>query len=74
MYNISQIEVKESQNISSLLLIKLALIIFDLDLFAMVLGHVYADVTLASRDRWEDRHAIELWERDQRFVSRDYSG
>jgi hypothetical protein len=53
MHSFSQIEVKESRNASSLLPIKLALI-FDLDLFAMVLGYVCADVTLASRDGWED--------------------
>lgn len=39
----SQIEVKESRNASSLLLIKLALMISDLDLFAIVSGHLYAD-------------------------------
>jgi len=42
--------VKESRNAFSILLIKLALMMFDLDLFAMVLGHVCANVTLASRD------------------------
>jgi hypothetical protein len=50
MYSFLQIEVKESQNASSLLLIKLVLMISNLDLFAMVLGYVYASVTLASRD------------------------
>jgi hypothetical protein len=34
---------KELQNASSLLLIKLALMISELDLFAIVLGHVYTD-------------------------------
>jgi hypothetical protein len=46
MYSFLQIEIKESQNASSLLLIKLALIISDLDLFAIVLGYVYADITV----------------------------
>jgi hypothetical protein len=46
MYSFLQIEVKESQNASSLLLIKFALIISDLDLFAIVLGYVYVDVTV----------------------------
>ena len=36
------------------LLIKLALLISDLDLFAIVSGHVCADVTLASRDGLEE--------------------
>jgi hypothetical protein len=45
MESFSQIEVKESRNTSSLLPIKLALMISDLDLFAMVSGHVCADVT-----------------------------
>jgi hypothetical protein len=53
MHNFSQIEVKESQNASSILILKLALMISDLDLFTIVLGHVCADVTLASQDRWE---------------------
>jgi hypothetical protein len=36
--------------------------ISDLDLFAMVPGHVCADVTLVSRDGWgEDRGDAELW-------------
>ena len=74
MHSFSQIEVKESRNTSSLLPIKLALIISDLDLFAIVSGHVCADVTFASRDGWEDGSDVELWERDRRFVCRDYSG
>ena len=48
MHSFSQIAVKESRNVSSLLPIELALMISDLDLSAMVLGHIYADVTLAS--------------------------
>ena len=64
MHSFSQIEVKESRNASSLLPIKLALMISDLDLFAMVSGHVCADVTLASRDGWEDGSDVELWESD----------
>jgi hypothetical protein len=41
---------------------KLALLISDLDLFAIVSGHVCADVTLASRDRLEeDGSDVELW-------------
>ena len=44
MHSFSQIEVKESRNASSLLLIKLALMISDLDLFAMVLGHKSAQM------------------------------
>jgi hypothetical protein len=51
IYSFLQIEVKESQNASSLLLIKLALIISNLDLFAIVLGYVYIAITLASRDK-----------------------
>lgn len=36
--------------------------ISDLDLFAMVSGHVCADVTLVSRDGWgEDGSDAELW-------------
>jgi hypothetical protein len=54
----AQIEVKESRNVSSLLLIELALIISDLDLFAIVLGHVCADMALASRDGWEYRSVL----------------
>jgi hypothetical protein len=50
MHSFSQIEVKESRNASSLLPIKLVSMISDLDLFAMVSGHVCASVTLASRD------------------------
>ena len=34
--------------------------IFDLDLFVMVLGYVCADVTLASQDRWEDGSDVKL--------------
>lgn len=64
MHSFSQIEVKESRNASSLLLMKLALIISDLDLFAIVSGHVCVDMTLASRDGWEDGIDVELWERD----------
>jgi hypothetical protein len=61
MHSFSQIKVKESRNISSLLLIRLVLIISNLDLFAMVSGHIYADATLASRDKWEvDESDIEL--------------
>jgi len=74
MHSFSQIEVKESRNTSSLLAIKLALIISDLDLFAIVSGYVCANVTFASRDRGEDRRDVKLWERDRRFVCRDYSG
>jgi hypothetical protein len=59
MYSLSQIEVKESRNASSLLLIKLALMISDLDLFAMVSGYVCADVMLASRDGWKDGSDVE---------------
>lgn len=55
---------KELRNASSLLPMKLALIISDLDLFAMASGHVCADVTLSSRDGWEDEIDVELWERD----------
>jgi hypothetical protein len=54
MQSFSQIEVKELRNVSSLLPIRLALMISNLDLFAMASGHVCADVTLASRDRWEE--------------------
>jgi hypothetical protein len=60
MHGFSQIEVKESRNASGLLPIKLALMISDLDLFAMVSGHVCVDVTLASRDGWEDGSDAEL--------------
>jgi hypothetical protein len=61
MHSFSQIEVKESRNASSLLLIKLPLMISDLDLFAMVLGHVCAAVTLAPRDGWEDGSDVERY-------------
>jgi hypothetical protein len=50
MHSFSQIEVKESRNTSSLLPIKLASMISNLDLFAIVLGHIYVSVTLASQD------------------------
>ena len=33
---------------------KVALMVSDLNLFAMASGHVCADVMLASRDGWED--------------------
>ena len=46
----SQIEMKESRNASSLLSIKLVLMISDLDLVAIVSGHVCAD-----------RSDVELW-------------
>jgi hypothetical protein len=59
MHSFSQIEVKESQNVSSFA----NKIGFD-NSFAMVSGHVCADVTLAYRDRWEDGSDVELWERD----------
>jgi hypothetical protein len=62
MHSFSQIEVKESRNASSLLPIKLASMISNLDLFAMVSGHVCVDMTLASGDGWEDGSDIELWE------------
>jgi hypothetical protein len=42
---------------------KLALIRSDLDLFAIMLGYVCADVMLASRDGWEDGSGVKLWER-----------
>ena len=46
MHSFSQIEVKESRNASSLSPMELVLIISDLDLlFAMVSGHVCANVT-----------------------------
>lgn len=45
---------KESRNASDLLPIKLAVLISDLDLFAIVSGHVCADVTLTSRDALEE--------------------
>jgi hypothetical protein len=61
MHSFSQIEVKESRNASSLLPIKLASMISNLDLFAMVSGHVCADM-MASRDGWEeDGTDVELW-------------
>jgi hypothetical protein len=53
MHSFSQIEVKESRNTSSLLPIKLALMISDLDLFAIVLGHVCADVTVEMAGKME---------------------
>jgi hypothetical protein len=60
MESVSQIVVKESRNAFSLLLIKLALMISNLDLFATVSGHVCTDVTLASRDGWEDGSEVDL--------------
>ena len=61
MYCVSQIEVKELRNTSNLLLIKLALLISYLDLFAIVSGHVCTDMTLASRDKLEeDESDVEL--------------
>jgi hypothetical protein len=54
--------------------VKLASMISDLDLFAMVSGHVCANVALASRDGWEeDGSDVELWKRDG-VSCRDYSG
>ncbi len=50
MLRSSQTGLKEARNASSPLLIGLALIISALDLFAMVSGHVCADVTLVLRD------------------------
>jgi hypothetical protein len=50
MHSFSQMEVKESRNASSLLPIRLASMISDLDVFAIVLGHVCVSGTLASRD------------------------
>jgi hypothetical protein len=64
MHSFSQIEVKESRNASNLLPIKFSLLISDLDFFAMVSGHVCADVTLASRDGLE-----ELWKGTLRLCS-----
>jgi len=67
--------VRESRNVSSLLLIKLALIISNLDLFAVVLGHVRADMTLAPRDRWVgDRSDVELWKGAQADSERAQDG
>ena len=48
MHSFSPVEVKKSRNASSLLPIKLALMISDLDLFGMMSGHVCVDMTLAS--------------------------
>jgi hypothetical protein len=53
-------EVNESRNASNLLPIMLSLLISDLDLFAIVSGHVCADVMLASRDGLEDGSDVEL--------------
>jgi hypothetical protein len=62
MHSFSQIEVKESRNVSNLLPIKLYFLISNLDLFATVLGYVCTDVTLAYRDRLgEDGSNVGLW-------------
>ena len=65
IHSFSQIEVKESRNTSSLLLIKLASMISDPDLFAIVSGHVRISVTLAS----QDREAMLNFGNGQRFMS-----
>ncbi len=59
MHSVSQIEVKESRNASSLLPIKLASMISNLDVSAMVLGYVCADITLTSGDAWEEEEEEE---------------
>jgi hypothetical protein len=67
------IEVKESRNASSLLLIKLGSMISGLDLFAMVSGHAYTNVTLASRDGWRRWKRCGTLEADD-VSYRDYFG
>jgi hypothetical protein len=44
----------------------------NLDLFAIVLGHICIDVTLASRDGWEYKSVLDF-RKGRRFVGRDYS-